>query len=460
MRDESKETMPVLVLPIAAAVLVSALGAGFAFRFYSWTGPQGKEAQLARAKRRALLWLVAAAACFLATFAAPRMVPALLLRSGFEAAMVGAIADWIAVSALFRRIWLVAESDVIAQQKHAIGDELAHFVHDKFLDADSLAALIRNRDIGGVVAAWLTEDANTRRLSDVLLKSLTGFLHLLEEARVQELLKDATRALIEQVDLSRSAGEVLEALTAEGRHQELLDQLIVNILDACNQRETREVIAGKIVQWLRNEHRWKQMALPTEWIGAKGSEIIAENLGSYLQEVQADRGHALRDGFTRQVEQLVRRLQTDPVMRRKGEEIKQYLLNDEHLARYGAGLWAALAEWIRKDVERPDSVLNHKLVTAASWVGRRLASDSGLRLEVNAHIEAVARASAADVAASLTRHIRETVHAWDAREMSRQVELALGARLQKIRFNGTATGFTIGIVLFAAGQAAERWFTG
>ena len=189
--------------------------------------------------------------------------------------MVGAIADWIAVSALFRPIWLVKESDLIAQQKHAIGDELANFVHDKFLDQDSLAALIRNRDIGGVVAAWLTQDANTRRLSDVLLKSLTGLLHLLEEARVHELLKDATRTLMEQVEY-RGLPVKYWRCSPLRSPSEVLDQLIVDILDACNQRETREAIAEKIVEWLRNEHRWKQLMLPTEWIGAKGGEIIAE----------------------------------------------------------------------------------------------------------------------------------------------------------------------------------------
>ena len=445
------------VLPIAAGILVAVLGTGFAFHAYPARGLQGHEEQLADAKRRAVLWLVAVAACFLATFAAPQAAAARLLRSGFEAAMVGAIADWIAVSALFRRIWLVGESDVIARQKDAIGDELARFVHDKFLDADSLAALIRKHDLGSAVAGWLTDEANTRHLAGFLLKTVTGFLHMVEEDRVQQLLKDATRTLMGQVDLSRSAGQVLEALTAEGRHQELLDELIVKILDACNRRETREAIAGKIVQWLRTEHRFKQLVLPTEWIGAKGSEIIAANLGAYLQEVRADRRHELRGGFDRQVQGLVGRLQADPLLQRKGEEIKQYLLNDEHLARYASGLWAMLSDWIRQDAESPDSVLHRNMVGAARWLGERLASDPQLRGTLNAQIEAAARASAPEFAAFLTRHMRDTVHAWDAREMSHQVELVLGARLQKIRFNGTATGFVIGVLLFVAEQAAQRW---
>ncbi len=446
-----------LMLPLAVAGLVAVLGTVWAFRFYPVATLEGREAQLAAAKRQAALLLVGVAAGFLGAFAVPNASASHMLRTGFEAAMVGAIADWIAVSALFRRIWLVGESDVIARQKDTIGGELAHFVQDKFLDPDSLAALIRKHDLGQGVAGWLTQESNTRRLADLLLKTVGGFLHMVEEERVQKLLKDATRALIGQVDLSRSAGQVLEALTADGRHQELLDQLIVKILEACNQRETRDAIADKIVEWLRSEHRFKQLVLPTEWIGAKGGEIIAANLGSFLQEVQADRGHALRTAFDRQVEHLVWRLQTDPIMRRKAEEIKEYLLSDEHLARYASQLWTTLSEWIHKDIESRDSLFHQNLVAAAGWLGRELAADPELRRTLNAQLEAAARSAAPEFADFLARHIRDTVQAWDAREMSHQVELALGARLQKIRWNGTAMGFAIGIVLFLAEQAAGRW---
>jgi uncharacterized membrane-anchored protein YjiN (DUF445 family) len=445
------------VLPFAAAGLVACLGAGWAFHFYPVGGTGGRDRLLAGAKRRAALWLVAVVAGFLATFAAPDAWLSLLLRTGFEAAMVGAIADWIAVAALFRRIWLVGESDVIARQKDAIGDELARFVHDKFLDADSLAALIRKHDLGQAVGGWLTQEANTHRLAGFLVKSVAGFMHVIQEDRIQELLKNAARTLIRGVDLSRSAGQVLETLTAEGRHQELLDQLIVKILDACSRRDTREAIAEKIVQWIRTEHKLKQLVLPTEWIGAKGGEIISENLGAYLQEVQADRGHALRVGFDRQVQQLVWRLQTDPLMRRKAEEIKEYLLNDEHLARYASELWGTLSDWIRKDIESIDSALHRNLVAAAGWLGQQVAADPELRRTLNAQLEAAARTAAPEFADYLTRHIRDTVHAWDSREMSHQVELALGARLQKIRLNGTAMGFALGVLLFLIEQAVNRW---
>jgi uncharacterized membrane-anchored protein YjiN (DUF445 family) len=259
------------------------------------------------------------------------------------------------------------------------------------------------------------------------------------------------------MDLSRTAGEVLETLTTDGRHQVLLDQLILKMLEACSGRETREAIAQKIVQWLRTEHRRAQLVLPTEWLGDKGSEIIAGNLGDYLAEVRDDPTHPLRASFDAQVRQLIVRLQGDPVMQRKAQDIKDYLLNDEALGRYAGELWSSFSSGMLRDLEDPDSALHRNLVAAAGWLGRQLAADPELRRTVNLQLEAAARGAAPDFAEFLTRHIRETVHQWDGRQMAHQVELALGARLQKIRLNGTVMGFFIGLALFLVGEAAQRW---
>lgn len=446
-----------LLLPLGAAALVAAIGSWAAWRFHAPASDTPRERQLAHAKRRATLLLVGAAAGFLATFSVPHAFWAQLLRTGFEAAMVGAVADALAVTALFQRIWLVGESDIVARQKDAIGDELAAFVKDKFLDAESLAALIRKHDLAQAVADWLLQPANTRRVADLLVTCVSGALQMLEAERIQQLLKDAVRALVASVDLSRTTAQVLEALTAEGRHQQLLDQLIARMLEACSRPELRAAIADKIVAWLRTEHKVKQMVLPTEWLGEKGSEVIAANLGQYLLEVRSDPTHQLRVAFDAQVRQLVERLQADPLMQQKAEEIKSYLLNDEALARYAGQLWATLSGWIRQDIAAADSLLHRQLQAAAGWLARELGADAELRRTLDDQLEAVARSGAPQFAEFLTRHIRDTVHQWDAHSMTHQVELAIGARLQKIRINGTAMGFVIGLLLFLAAEAAERW---
>jgi uncharacterized membrane-anchored protein YjiN (DUF445 family) len=421
--------------------------------------PTEQRTQLARAKRRALLLLVLMAATLVVSFWLPPGLFASGLRMTCEAAIVGGLADWFAVEAMFRPLpvpIIGRDTDVIARRKDEIGENLARFVQDKFLDADSLAALIRRQDLAADLGTWLAQEENTRRLGGFLVKCMAGSLQLVEADRVQHLLKQATRAVMADVDLSRSAGEVLDTLTAGGRHQELLDQVIAKMLHLLDKQGTREAIAGKIVLWLKTEHYRKQLVLPTEWLGDKGSQLIAEQLGRFLDEVRDDPAHGLRTAFDAQAADLIARLKGDPVMQQKAEQIKRYLLNDEDLGRYAAELWRTVSEWLHKDLEDSDSQIHRNLMAAALWLVREISGDAELRRTLNAQLEAAARSAAPEFSAYLTTHIRDTVKNWDAREMSEQVELSIGTQLQKIRINGTLVGGVIGLLLFAGGEALRR----
>ena len=418
-----------------------------------------QQARLARAKTTALLLLCAMAVLLLASFGLPRGLLADALRSTSEAAIVGGLADWFAVEALFRRIRLPVigrDTDVIARKKDEIGDQLAHFVQEKFLDADSLAALIRRQDLAAGLAGWLTRPDNARRLGSFVVGCVAGSLHLLEAERVQQLLKDATRTALAKVDLSRSAAEVLDTLTADGRHQQLLDQAIAALVDLLAAPRTRDAIAEGVVTWLKTEHYRKQLVLPTEWLGQQASEVVARELGRYLDEVRADPAHRLRSAFDAQVLQLMARLKDDPQLREKAEAIKRYLLNDDDLARYAAQLWGTVSAWLHRNVEASDSPVHRNLMAAAGWLGAKLEADPELRRTLNEQLEAAARSAAPEFSDYLTTHIRDTVRQWDARQMAEQVELSIGPQLQKIRVNGTLVGGMIGLLLFAAGEAFRR----
>ena len=449
--------MPPSLLSLLALAGIAALLARMALRPAPGAGDQ--VAQLAHAKSNALTLLGVMGCALVLSLSLPPGLFADGLRTTSEAAIVGGLADWFAVSALFRPLPVPVigrDTDVIARKKDEIGDQLAAFVQEKFLDPDSLAALIRRQDLAAGLAAWLTQEENTRRLGGFLVKCVAGSLHLVEEERVQQLLKDAARALLANADLSRSAGEVLDTLTADGRHQLLLDQMIARGLRLLAAQRTREAIAGKIVLWLRTEHYRKQLVLPTEWLGEKGSELAARQLGRFLDEVRSDPRHGLRLAFDRYMAQLIDRLKADPLMREKAEGIKAYLLNDEDLGRYAAQMWRTMSAWIHRNVESEDSALHRKLVAAGGWLGRELAADPELRRTLNAQLEAAARSAAPDFSAYLTSHIRDTVRQWDAREMAGQIELSIGPQLQKIRVNGTLVGGAIGLVLFAAGETVRR----
>jgi len=414
-----------------------------------------KEIELQHSKRRALLWLLAAFALFLAALFGPRNGWTEALKAMAEAAMVGALADWFAVAALFRRIplpFVSAHTNIIPRNKDRIGDNLAAFVREKFLDTSSIVELIRRHDPAGRLALWLMAPANAQTLGRQLLAVVRGLLSLVDDSRIQHFIKRAVHALLDKVDLSQSAATLLDGLTQGRRHQALLDQGIARLMALLTHPDSRAFISQQIVQWLKREHPLKEKVLPTEWLGEHGAELIANAVGSVLDEMAGNDAHVLREHFDRLVTRFIARLKQDPEMARRAETIKDYLKNDAAFNGYIAELWGSLRDWLRDDLAREDSSLHAGVVAAGEWLGKALAQDPALRASLNDHLEEAAARMAPDFADFLTRHISDTVKGWDVREMSHQIELNIGKDLQYIRINGTLVGGSIGLGLYLLTQ--------
>lgn len=410
-----------------------------------------KEAELRRAKRRAVGWLVVAAVLFVGMLLAPHNVWTLGIKAMAEAAMVGALADWFAVAALFRRIpipFISRHTAIIPRNKDRIGDNLAAFVQEKFLDASSIVSLIRKHDPAQLIADWLSDAKNTERLSVHVASLLRTVLDFIDDVRIQAFMKDAIHAAIDKIDLSQSAGTILDGLTKDGRHQELLDQSIAQLTALLNKPATRDFICQQIIQWIKREHPRKEKLLPTAWLGEHGAELISETVNAVLDDIVADDKHALRKEFDEYVYKLIDRLKHDPDTARKADGIKLYLKNDAALNSYINQLWGGLRTWLKADLDRPESVLHAKVAASGRWIGLAVAQDQNLRDSLNAHMEYAAQRMAPDFAKFLTRHISDTVKGWDTREMSRQIELNIGKDLQYIRINGTFVGGCVGLILY------------
>lgn len=416
-----------------------------------------RAAELDAAKRDARRLLLLAAATFGLTLLLPPNFWVLGLRACAEAAMIGGLADWFAVVALFHRIptgvrFITDHTAILPASKDRIADNLARFVKDQFLDPESLVALIRQHDPAARAAQWLATLGNGERLAGHVLATLEGMLRLVDERHVRKAIRDAVRAAIGRVDLSGTTATVLRSLTEQGRHQELLEQVLEKLLQAVGNASTRRLIAEGIVNWLRSEHRLKEKILPTEWLGEHGAAMVADAIARVLDQVRQNPAHTLRAGFDDAVAALVQRLDDDEVFRAKGEELKHYILEDEGFGDYVDGLWGSLREWLMRDLHDPRSLLHAKLREACGWLARRLADDPALRAELNAHLEQAARKAAPDFAQFLTAHIRDTIRNWDAKDMAREIELNIGKDLQVIRVNGTLVGGAIGLVLYLLSQ--------
>lgn len=414
-----------------------------------------KHYELKRMKRLALLLLLLAVATFIVTLFLPPGFWVSGVKAIAEAAMVGALADWFAVVALFRRVpvpFISRHTAIIPRNKDRIGENLGRFVQEKFLDTDSLLNLIRRHDPSNLLAQWLNAPGNADRVGRHLLQVMRGFLDLTDDARIQTFMRRAVHRAIDKVDLTQTSAMVLESLTKNNRHQALLDAAIEQLLKLLHKPSTREFIAMQLVRWLKREHPIKAKMLPTEWLGEHSAELVANAVDSLLDDVALDQGHELRLGFNRAVDKLIVKLQTDPEMAERAEEIKGWLKEDASFNRYIGELWNDMRNWLKADLSSEDSRVQEKVRGAALWLGETLAADPALRDSMNQHLEQAARSVAPEFASFLTRHISDTVKSWDARDMSQQIELNIGKDLQFIRINGTLVGGTIGLILYLLSQ--------
>ena len=410
-----------------------------------------KQTELRRAKLIALGFFVGAAALFVLSLLLPQTWWTGLLRAFSEAAMVGALADWFAVVALFKRVpipLVQRHTAIIPNNKDKIADNLALFVREKFLDTDSIVGLIRRHDPMQKVADWLVQPANSELMGGHLVRAAAFTLDFIEDAAVQNFIRRGVHTMVNSVDLSKSTGTILESLTRGRRHQELLDEGIRQLAHLLDNADTQDYIAQGIVEWLKEDYAFIEKMLPSDMIGRKGADIAVRLAAGVLNKVAADPEHPLRHRFDDYVAGFIERLKGDAAFTAKADEIKRYLLEDETLNSYLKSLWDELKGWLKRDLQSEDSTLRRRIVAMGAWIGKVLGEDPALRQSLHDNLEAAARGVAPEFAGFLTRHIADTVKQWDDREMSAQIELNIGKDLQYIRINGTIVGGMIGVILY------------
>ena len=422
-------------------------------------------AALRRAKRLALALLLLATAVFAATSLAPRGLWVDGLKAVAEAAMVGALADWFAVRALFHRVpipFIARHTAIIPRNKDRIGRNLARFVRERFLDAESLAALVRRHDLVARLAGWLLAPGHAQLLGDQVARMLSAALDMVQDRQVEHFIRRAARTLIGQVDLSQAMARVLGALTQDGRHQALLGDALGQVIALLQQQETRTLMARTIVQWLKNEHPRTEKLLPTDWLGDQGAALLAHALETLLAEVAANPAHQLRARFDDTLQRFITRLQHDPAWARKAEEIRRYLQTNATLGTYVRDLWQGMRAALQRDLANEHSAVARNVRATGQWLGTALAQDAALRDALNARLEQWLLGLAPDMAQFVAQHMEDTVQRWDAQEMSQLIELNIGSDLQTIRINGTVVGGLVGLVLYALSNAGDiaRAFAG
>lgn len=405
-----------------------------------------KRRQLMTTRRRATALLGVVAAVFVITVIAgvedgtwPGYV-----QAGAEASMVGGLADWFAVVALFRHpLGLpIPHTAIITARKEQFGETLGEFIQSSFLTPDAVAERVRAAGVGDRVARWLAEPANAEKLSGHVLGGAVEVVDLLEDEPVHDVLERLVRERITSASLVPMAGRALGALTKQGRHTEVVDSALRGLdryLD-----EHRDELQARF----RDQAPW--------WLPGAVEDRIFERLldgvRAVLDDMANDRGHGLRRQLDARILRFVDELQTSPELQARGEQLTRDLLERPELRAWVTSVWADAKTHLREQAADSTSELHRQLAEAIVSGGRRLQAESALAAKVDDTAETGARYVVEHFGGEITQLVSTTIARWDGKEASQRLELLLGADLQFIRINGTVVGGLAGLALHAIAQ--------
>ncbi len=369
-----------------------------------------------------------------------------------EAAMVGALADWFAVVALFRHPLGVPipHTAIIKNKKDVIAGNLADFIRDKFLAPETLVGKLREQNPAGRLATYLMSKENADGLANGLSRVISESLDFMDDDRVQKILRAALYDRIENFDLSSSAGVLLDTLRNDNRHQIVLDEMLNRFALWLSTPEAQVNLANSIDNMVTKEYPLLSHFIPNRDQFSKGAgEKIVKKINEYIQGVNIDPAHELRQKFDAAVTEFVGRLKTDQILRAKIEAIKLEAVQNPFLSEYVKNLGSDLKNWLSNDLRQPHSKIQEKLSVAVSGFGRTLSKNQELKESLNEHLEMLVINYGDAMRNAIAKHISETVQKWDNDNYVAEIELSIGSDLQFIRMNGTLVGGVIGLLLHA-----------
>ena len=363
------------------------------------------------------------------------------LKSFAEAALVGGLADWFAVTALFRHpLGLpIPHTAIIPRNKDRIGEALANFLKENFLIPSVVARRMRNIDVAGATGRFLQTPAGQgTRIRAGASRLIADIFESLDDERLGGLVKGAIASRIRKMEVSPLLGHALASAINEDRHVPMLEAAIrwtARALDA-NEPLIREMVHKK-ANWI----------LKLAGLDARLADAIIDGLKKLTVEMSTDPAHPVRIKIEEALAQLANDLQTRPETRERVEAIKDQLLDNKSVSLWLDTLWQKGREAVIRAARNPDAVMAGKLGEVLRSMGGTLEKDPRIRAAINQFARRAAVGMAASYGSSIVKLVSETVRSWDARTVTARLEAAVGRDLQYIRINGTLVGGMVGLVL-------------
>jgi uncharacterized membrane-anchored protein YjiN (DUF445 family) len=369
----------------------------------------------------------------------------LLVRASAEAALVGGLADWFAVTALFRRpLGLpIPHTAIVPNNKDRIGEGLAVFLQQNFFTREIMAATLHSADPARRLADWLAVQANADFMADQLLRLVPHFLHLADDHEIRAFFAKALREQLQEVDFTPLIGLTMGELAATGYHGTLVDDALKGCQAFLDHRRDRfeELVAERHQGWLRKT------------VDRQIARAILRGVEDFINDLLQP-GSRARQKLLQAIEERAQAALVSPVDRVKFDEAKTRILEHPDVQAWLALIWDKLRDATIEDIASNTSKAKGALSSSISSLGVSLAGDINMRAKLNASLEA-AIAEFLPWRTELLNLITQVIRNWDARMFSERIELAVGSDLQYIRINGTVVGACIGCVLRLAQVAIQ-----
>nr|WP_165804607.1 DUF445 domain-containing protein [Mycolicibacterium austroafricanum] len=366
------------------------------------------------------------------------------VRAAAEAGMVGALADWFAVTALFKHPLgiPIPHTAIIKRKKDQLGEGLGTFVRQNFLSPANVETKLRDADVAGRVGKWLCDRKHAERVAAETATVLRVLVEMLRDEDVQHVLDRMIIKRIAEPQWGPPVGRVLSTLLVEGRQEALLQLL-------ADRAFQWSLNAGEVIERVieRDSPTWSP-----RWVDHLVGDRIHRELMDFTDKVRRDPDHELRRSATRFLFEFADDLQNDEATIRKAENVKDQIMARDEVARAAETAWNAAKRIILESVDDPSSSLRTRIADTVLRIGESLRDDADLRDKADNWIVRGAQHLVGEYGAEITTIITDTIERWDAEEASRRIELHVGRDLQFIRINGTVVGSLAGLAIYSIAQ--------
>ncbi|MFE0700488.1 DUF445 domain-containing protein [Streptomyces sp. NPDC058872] len=362
-----------------------------------------------------------------------------------EAGMVGALADWFAVTALFRRpLGLpIPHTAIIPTKKDQLGASLGTFVGENFLSADVVRGRLHALGIGGRLGAWLADPAHADRVTAELATALRGALTVLRDADVQAVVGEAITRRAEAAEIAPGLGKTLQRVVADGAHHRAVDLICSRAHDwlVTHGDSVMDAVQGGAPGWT------------PRFVDRRIGERVYKELLRFVTEMRDMPGHPARGAIDRFLTDFATDLQADTDTRARVERLKAEVLARPEVQDVIASAWSSVRSLIIAAAEDDRSQLRLRARASLISLGSRLATDSRLQAKVEGWAEDAAAYVVTTYRHEITSLIADTVAGWDADQTSKKIEANIGRDLQFIRINGTVVGALAGLLIYTVSHA-------